>query len=207
MHIRRVASEPPARLPESVLALLLAGVGRGGQAAVDGVAADAEPAVPSPSGAKGFPARVQWLGERAGGMDALAQCCGVTARTVRNWCGGRSDISRERCVALARAQRVSLLWLVSGEGTMAGDPPVPVRAGDAPDHRAGVAPGLLADALRLVQSYLVLTGGALSVMRHAEAVAELYGLLAKPGSIDVDGIVAFHERLAAGLRGPAPPVT
>lgn len=164
-----------------------------------------EPAVAvatlAPADAQDFSARIHRLIEHAGGASALARCCGVAERTVRNWRHGRGDISRERCLVLARALRVSPLWLISGEGCMTGGPAKhapPVV--DAPDRRSSVDSERLAAALQVLQSYIVLAGGSLSVTQRAEAVVELYGMLAQPGPSDAGRLIAFHKMLAAYLR-------
>lgn len=155
----------------------------------------------APADAQDFSARIHLLIERAGGAGALARCCGVTERTVRNWCHGRGDISRDRCLVLARALRVSPLWLITGEGCMTGGPAKhspPVV--EAPDRRSSVDSERLAAALQVLQSYIVLAGGSLSIAQRAEAVVELYGLLAQPGPSDAERLIAFHKMLAAYLR-------
>lgn len=163
--------------------------------------ADTRLAPTSSTYAADFPARIQLLIERAGGASALARCCGVTARTVRTWCDGRGDISRGRCLALARALRVSPMWLVTGEGCMSdGQAGLAPPADDARRHHQGVDAARLAAALQVLQSYIALAGGSLSTAQRAEAVAELYGLLAQPGPTDAGRLIAFHKLLAALLR-------
>lgn len=157
--------------------------------------ADTKLALPAYTEAQNFPARMHLLIKRAGGTSALARCCGVTARTVRNWSDGHGDISRERCLRLARAMRISPLWLMSGEGGMTDE-----AAEQAPAPRRGVDSELLAAALQVLQSYIVLAGGSLSVAQRAEAIVELYGILAQPGPADAGRVIAFHKRLAAWLR-------
>lgn len=163
--------------------------------------ADATLALSAEADTQEFSARVHLLVKRAGGASALAQCCGVTERTVRNWSHGRSDISRDRCLVLARAMRISPLWLISGEGRMSAEQLEPEAAApDAREREAGVDSERLAAALQVLQSYIALAGGSLSIAQRAEAVVELYGLLAQPGPIDADRFIAFHRRLAAYLR-------
>jgi transcriptional regulator with XRE-family HTH domain len=148
-----------------------------------------------------FAARIRLLIERVGGTGALAQCCGVSESTVRNWRNGHSDISRERCLVLSRALRISLLWLITGEGGMTGDAAEsPPTAIDAAERRPGVDSARLAAALQVLQSYIALAGGSLNLAQRAEAVAELYGMLAQPGPSDADRLIAFHATLAAYLR-------
>lgn len=163
--------------------------------------ADTRLALSDQVGTQEFSARIQLLVRRAGGANALAQYCGVTERTVRNWSHGRSDISRDRCLVLARAMRISPLWLISGEGRMSIEQAEPEPATpDAREREAGVDSERLAAALQVLQSYIALAGGSLSIAQRAEAVVELYGLLAQPGPIDAERFIAFHRRLAAYLR-------
>lgn len=170
---------------------------------VDSAAADTRLASDAAACAMDFPSRIRLLIERAGGTSALARHCGVTARTVRTWCDGRGDISRGRCVALARTLRVSALWLVTGKGGMGdGQAESAPPFDDARRHRQGLDAARLAAALQVLQSYLALAGGALGTAQRAEAVAELYGLFAQPGPPDPARLIAFHQRLGALLRGP-----
>lgn len=157
--------------------------------------ADARLALSAYTEAQNFSARMHLLIKRAGGTTVLARCCGVTARTVRNWSDGHGDISRERCLRLARAMHVSPLWLMSGEGDMTDE-----AAEQAPAQRRGVDSELLAAALQVLQSYIVLAGGSLSIAQRAEAIVELYGILAQPGPADAGRVIAFHKTLAAWLR-------
>ena len=156
---------------------------------------------PAQAGTPEFAARIRLLVERAGGTGALARCCGVTERTVRNWRNGRGDLSRERCLALARALGVSPLWLISGEGAMTAAPPAHAQPSpSAPPGPSGLDSERLAAALQVLQSYIVLAGGSLSLAQRAEAAVELYNLLAPQGSGDVGRLIAFHRTLAACLR-------
>jgi transcriptional regulator with XRE-family HTH domain len=161
---------------------------------------------PAGTGTQDFSARIRLLIERVGSARVLAQVCGVTARTVRNWRNGHGDVPRERCLVLARALGISPLWLICGEGSMEGDmaggpaehvPP----ATHAPTHwAAGVDSERLAAALQVLQSYIVLAGGSLNLAQRAEAIVELYEMLAQPGPSDPGRLVAFHKTLATYLR-------
>lgn len=159
--------------------------------------------------------RIQWLIRAEGSASAIARSCGVSEGTVRNWRDGHSDMSRERCVILAQALGISLLWLVAGEGAMRVEPrPVvamahaaaPVRA-DAiePVPQAGmpaVDARLLASTLRLLQSYIGLAGGSLDPSQRADVLVELYELLGRasePGH--AERLIAFHATLGNLLRG------
>jgi len=165
--------------------------------------------------ALGLSARIQWLIRTEGSASAIARSCGVSEGTVRNWRDGHSDMSRERCVILAQALGISLLWLVSGEGAMRVEPPsavamthtaAPVRA-DAiePTPQAGmpaVDARRLASALRLLQSYIGLAGGSLDPSQRADVLVELYELLGRasePGH--AERLIAFHATLGNLLRG------
>ena len=147
-----------------------------------------------------FAHRIRLLVERVGGAGELARRCGVTSRSVRNWCHGRADISRARCLVLAQALHISPLWLISGEGRMSDEPAELHSGDDAQARQPSVDSGRLAAALQILQSYLALTGGSLSNAQRAEAVVALYGLLDRPGPLDAGRMVAFHTMLATWLR-------
>ena len=165
--------------------------------------------------ALGLSARIQWLIRTEGSASAIARSCGVSEGTVRNWRDGHSDMSRERCVILAQALGISLLWLVSGEGAMRVKPPsavamthtaAPVRAdANEPTPQAGmpaVDARRLASALRLLQSYIGLAGGSLDPSQRADVLVELYELLGRasePGH--AERLIAFHATLGNLLRG------
>jgi transcriptional regulator with XRE-family HTH domain len=176
-----------------------------GDGAPDTVGRPSGPAAPTTApaqaGTQDFSARIGLLIERAGSVSTLARCCGVTERTVRNWRSGRGDLSRERCLALARALRISPLWLISGEGVMTDAPAgQPLPPATAAERRTDLDSERLAAALQVLQSYIVLAGGSLSLAQRAEAAVELYGLLARQGPGDIGRLIAFHKTLAAYLR-------
>lgn len=196
-----VAEEAPAAPVVPLFPLALAAIVKSGGQDLAGGPSDASPDLAAPTDAQRFSARIRLLTERAGSAGALARSCGVTARTVRNWCSGYSDISRERCLVLARALRVSPLWLISGEGCMTDDAADCAPLAEAPARRACVDAELLASALQVLQSYIELAGGSLSPAQRAEAVVELYGMLAQPRPAEAAHLIAFHKRLASQLRG------
>lgn len=66
-----------------------------------------------------FAERLRILGKRLGSLSALARASGVSDSTIHLWLRG-SEPSREKLNALSKAARVSIGWLVSGEGTMSG---------------------------------------------------------------------------------------
>ena len=159
--------------------------------------------------------RIRLLIAREGNTSTLARRCGFSEGTVRSWRDGHSDPSRARCVTLARALNISLQWLVTGEGPM--HPESDERHDDASTESmqpsvattvmpaTASAPGIdaqrLAATMKLLQSYICLVGGSLSVEQRAEVVAELYGLLCDAGELqEVDRLIAFHSKLGAQLR-------
>jgi hypothetical protein len=160
----------------------------------------------------GFAPRMQQLIELEGGVCAIAERCGFSEGAVRNWRDGRSDLSRERCVTMAQALGVSLVWLVAGEGPMkvgAGRPAHPRADSSAPTQpersAASRMPGLdsklLASALRLLQSYIGLVGGSLDSNARADRVAELYDILKHSGDASHAGrLIDFHHTLSTQLR-------
>ncbi|MHB1058472.1 MAG: helix-turn-helix domain-containing protein [Rhodanobacter sp.] len=166
--------------------------------------------------ADGLALRIRQLIELEGSAAAIAERCGFSAGAVRNWRDGHSDISRERCITLARALDISLLWLVTGEGPMkGGDKDTPRSAATPPSmqqphpdedkpaarRNTGLDPGLLAAALRLLQSYIGLVGGSLDPASRADLLAELYDILGHADdTTQTDRLVTFHHRLVDQLR-------
>lgn len=200
--------QPPAPAPLASAAIDGADLGGGS------VATPADLSTPARAVAQDFAVRIRVLINRAGGTHALARCCGVSESTVRNWRDGHSDVSRGRCVALAEALGISLLWLITGEGTM--------KAGARADEAGGLArhpariagiratsrdrpwtiePRQLAAALRLLQSYIVLAGGSLDSPQRAEVLSQLYELLGRAGEPGhAERLIAFHAMLGNFLR-------
>lgn len=166
--------------------------------------------------ADGLALRIQRLIELEGSAATIAERCGFSAGAVRNWRDGHSDISRERCITLARALGISLLWLITGEGPMKTDDKDAHRSAmtspaaqrpdpdnDTPDARRnpGLDPGLLAAALRLLQSYIGLVGGSLDPAPRADLLAELYDILGyTDDTARTDRLITFHHRLVEQLR-------
>ncbi len=166
--------------------------------------------------------RMQMLIRAEGSMASIARRCGFSEGAVRSWRDGNSDISRERCVVLARTLNISLIWLITGEGPMrsltaSGESvndaapamtPAEPRAVAAqnnqtqPQARArAVNPRVLAAALRLLQSYIGLLGGSLNPLQRADALAELYDILAAADEPDhIDRLIAFHITLSGQVR-------
>lgn len=164
---------------------------------------------PSLEQAQDLPSRIRLLIKAEGGASVIARRCGFSEGAVRNWRDGHSDISRERCVIIARTLGISLLWLVAGEGAMRVDAPPP----STPEHHiaaAGIQPGgtaspvidprLLTASLRLLQSYIGLVGGSLDPGQRAHAVAELYELLGRAGEPGhAERMLGFHTALRERL--------
>lgn len=162
----------------------------------------------------GLATRMQVLIKAAGGMAAIARRCGFSQGAVRSWRDGHSDMSRERCVVLARTFGISLVWLMTGEGPMREQPeqlqhPAHNAATFIGDGQPAPArllnPRVLAAALRLLQSYIGLLGGSLDPDARAHALVELYQILDTP---DAPGhtsrLIAFHAALNSQLRGTRP---
>jgi hypothetical protein len=178
--------------------------------------------VPSMTAASqsGLAARMRLLIRTEGSMASIARRCGFSEGAVRSWRDGQSDISRERCVVLARTLNVSLIWLITGEGPMRPDAVDEARVPttrqavsavaqttsqpdgiDSRSTRPAVDSRVLAAALRLLQSYVGLLGGSLNPMQRADVLAELYDILrgsGEPGYID--RLIAFHSTLSSQVR-------
>jgi hypothetical protein len=162
----------------------------------------------------GLAARMRTLIRAEGSMASIARRCGFSEGAVRSWRDGQSDISRERCVVMARTLNVSLLWLITGEGPMrpeafnqptaADESAAHEKHASPQDHaavRTGVDSRVLAAALRLLQSYVGLLGGSLSTGQRADVLAQLYDILRsadEPGYID--RLIAFHSMLSGQMR-------
>jgi transcriptional regulator with XRE-family HTH domain len=174
----------------------------------------ATPPLPAQVAAQDFAVRIRLLINRAGSTHALARCCGVSESTVRNWRDGHSDMSRGRCVVLADAMGISLLWLITGEGTMKAGPHTDEAVAEArlPARFAGtqatprcrpwaIEPRQLAAALRLLQSYIGLAGGSLDSPQRAEVLSQLYELLGRAGEPGhAERLITFHATLGNFLR-------
>ncbi|MDO1529289.1 YdaS family helix-turn-helix protein [Fulvimonas sp. R45] len=175
-----------------------------------GGATAASPPPAAPEHAHDLPSRIRMLIKAEGGASVIARRCGFSEGAVRNWRDGHSDISRERCVIIARTLGISLLWLVAGEGAMRADPPpsAPERPVAAAGMQAGggaaataIDPRLLTASLRLLQSYIGLVGGSLDPGQRACAVAELYELLGRAGEPGhADRMLGFHTALRERLH-------
>lgn len=92
---------------------------------------DAEGPSPGPllndgcSRIEGFSERVMMLARNVGGIMELAKRADLSHQVVRKYVRGVSDPSRQRLVALARAGKVRLDWLATGEGEMHAGPDSP----------------------------------------------------------------------------------
>lgn len=69
-----------------------------------------------PAGRADFVKRMQFCVTKAGNPTALARLSGLTAPAINDYLKGKSDPSRERTIAIAKAAGVSVNWLTTGEG-------------------------------------------------------------------------------------------
>ena len=69
-------------------------------------------------GKKEFCERVKIIAEKVGGQAELSRRAKISAVTINSYISGKSDVSRERLVALSKAAGVSLFWLATGYGQM-----------------------------------------------------------------------------------------
>lgn len=65
-----------------------------------------------------FRDRMKVLVSEMGSIAEVARKSGLAESTVKKWVDGKSDPSRERCIALARGTGASLAWIVAGAGPM-----------------------------------------------------------------------------------------
>jgi hypothetical protein len=162
------------------------------------------PTATSPNGSEdGFSERIRALTQAYGGASQIAKTCGFSEGVVRSWRDGRSDPSRERCVALARGLGISLLWLVAGEGTMR-------DSSYATTPPAGMATTItdtevdsrrLSGAMRMLQSTLDATGNSLSIDAHADLLAEYYAALGNPDPVArAEGMLETQRHLVERIK-------
>lgn len=65
-----------------------------------------------------FTDRIRKVASLVGGQAELSRKTGISTVTIGSYVTGKSDPSRERLVAMARAAGVSVGWLAAGEGAM-----------------------------------------------------------------------------------------
>lgn len=150
----------------------------------------------------GFPQRVETLIERFGSITRIAKKCGFSEGVVRSWRDGRSDPSRRRCVALARGLGISLIWLMTGAGTMStAEACTPSRSAEAAES---IDTKRLSHAVQLLQSTLGNTGNTGNDMvleKRVETLIEIYTALGRSDAVSrAEDIGAIHRHLAERLR-------
>jgi phage repressor protein C with HTH and peptisase S24 domain len=74
------------------------------------------PAYLSPASVSRAGDRIGEVADAVGGNSALARLCGVSESVVRKWRAGESEPTLSNLVAIARAGRVNVEWLATGEG-------------------------------------------------------------------------------------------
>jgi transcriptional regulator with XRE-family HTH domain len=174
--------------------------------------------VPGTNPYETFADRIKVLIKRVGSVTEIARMCGFSEGVVRSWRDGNTDPSRARCVTLARALGVSLVWLAAGEGTPQPDPTRMQAASsialqdvsrEAPhkdlrqskESSDGVDSRRLASAVQILQSELDLASSRLSVSSQAELLAELYGILGPQGNqVAPHALIAFNRHLVERLH-------
>lgn len=163
--------------------------------------------VASPS----FSDRIKLLIKACGSVSHIARTCGFSEGVVRSWRDGRSDPSRERCLALARGLGVSLLWLMAGEGAMWDDTdrrPAPMAMARHSASRATISPGVdvknatmdahrLNAAMHALQSTLELAHSGLTVSDTPDLLAELYTVMGQADPLArAEGLSRIHRQIA-----------
>ncbi|MEP6899455.1 MAG: transcriptional regulator [Rhodanobacter sp.] len=169
-----------------------------------------------------FSERIKLLIQRVGSATEIARKCGFSEGVVRSWRDGNTDPSRARCVTLARALGISLVWLVAGEGSLQVDPTTlnmddQYSSEEATSHRSQHGAGLshvsqatttggavdtqrLNTAMRIMQSELSLADSKLSLSDNTDLLTQLYEILGPGGShVDPMAMVTFNHRLAERL--------
>ncbi len=162
------------------------------------------PTAESPGGPEdGFSERIRALTQAYGGASQIAKTCGFSEGVVRSWRDGRSDPSRERCIALARGLGISLLWLVAGEGAMRDSSYTssPTARGGTTIMSTSVDSHRLSGAMRMLQSTLDATGNSLSIDAHADLLAEYYAALGNPDPVArAEGMLEIQRHLVERIK-------
>lgn len=151
----------------------------------------------------GFAQRIQALIAKYGGVTHIARMCGFSEGVVRSWRDGRSDPSRQRCVTLAGALGISLVWLVAGDGGM--QQQMHTDGSPGPDTTADVVDDVdthrLTRAMKVLQSILDSTDNELPVESQAELLSEYYTVLGHSDPIvRAEGISEVHRHLVQRMR-------
>lgn len=71
---------------------------------------------PRTASCAGFARRLRTLVVKTGSVSALARAAGTSGGAIHKWLKAQSEPSRDRLIALARAGKVSVRWLATGEG-------------------------------------------------------------------------------------------
>lgn len=152
-----------------------------------------------------FSDRIRILTDTCGGASHIARTCGFSEGVVRSWRDGRSDPSRERCVALARGLGISLMWLVAGEGAMRDNiAPHPAPHGEATTitDTDEVDKRRLSSAMRMLESTLDATDSPrLPVEVHVDMLAEYYAVLGNTDPVArAEGLLEVQRHLVDRLK-------
>jgi transcriptional regulator with XRE-family HTH domain len=152
-----------------------------------------------------FSSRIRFLIRTYGGDSQIARMCGFSEGVIRSWRDGRSDPSRERCLALARGLGISLVWLIAGDGAMRND--MRTEPGASPgETTAAFDTRRLSRAMRVLQSTLESTGNQLSVENRADLLGEYYAALGNPDPVArAEGITEIHKHLVDRIKQKTTP--
>lgn len=171
------------------------------------------------SSAETFADRIKMLIRQVGSVTQIARMCGFSEGVVRSWRDGHTDPSRARCVTLARALGLSLIWVVAGEGspaldriTTAAEAQGSEEVLSAPDARRipvgkAIAGAAVVDrqrldtAVRMLQSELSLTENPLILAENTDLLSRLYEILGPGGAqMDAHAMVEFNQQLGERIR-------
>ncbi len=148
----------------------------------------------------GFAERIRTLIDHYGGVTRIARTCGFSEGVVRSWRDGRSDPSRQRCLSLAQGLGISLVWLMSGDGSML-ESPRALASPQGGQHVTTVDTRQLSHAMRIMQSTLESTGNKLPLESRAELLGEYYAVLGNPDPVTrAEGVSEIHRHLVRRLR-------
>lgn len=146
-----------------------------------------------PANSDGFPDRMNVLIKAIGSASEVARKCGFSEGVVRSWRDGKSDPSRDRCIALAKGTGASLLWIVAGEG--------PMWASEIPPQSHSQSLRLeietIVETIKLLRWAFKLEGAEFDPVLDWKLLEETYEfVVSHDGKFTPDNLVDFSKRLA-----------
>ena len=148
-------------------------------------------ASPGGDATQGFPERLaSVIGERS--VRAFARSAGVSDTFLRQCLAGRTEPTRTKLIAIARAGDTTVEWLATGQGRRGGATGAASARHAAPDRE------LLEAIIEVTESVLAESGRSLSPAKKAHLVSALYEMRqgAEPAGFSRDAILKLVSSTA-----------